>query len=206
MSSILSVILNCIVCNPLFIFCYLILCFVILFYLFVLSPLSYFIFFYLLVSLFYLLLSSFISVIFFYLLLSPCIYFLSPFISFYLLVSLFISFYPLLSYHIWTFNSFYLLYLFLYRRKTYIGMMHGYGAENYKNVASVHLRETVEILPTLTAVCFGKRRLIAKQQWPDFFRRKYQRCFFPSVCLYLLSVLSFLIYHIFCMVQGLIHL
>jgi len=165
-----SICYPCIVCNPLLIFCYLILSSVILFYLFVLSPLSYFIFCYLL---------------------------LFSFIFFYLLLSLFISFYPLLSYHIWTFNSFYLLYLFLYRRKTYIGMMHGYGAENYKNVGSVHLRETVEILPALTVVCFGKRRLIAKQQWPVFFRRKYQRCFFPSVCLYLLSVLSFLIYHIF---------
>ena len=51
--------------------------------------------------------------------------------------------------------------------------MHEYGAENYKNIAELHLRETCDVSPTLKLVIFGKMKQVPIFQLPDILRRRF---------------------------------
>ena len=57
----------------------------------------------------------------------------------------------------------------------YISLMHSFGAENYKSMAQVPLRETLELSPTLTVVLFGKRKNLSPTDCPDILRRRFLR-------------------------------
>ena len=51
--------------------------------------------------------------------------------------------------------------------------MHTYGAENYKNLVQVRLRETVVLDEQHTIIIFGKRRSVPRLELPSVIRRRF---------------------------------